>query len=235
VKSRQTRRCLAALLGMLLLAACSRVENLAGVTLATPNLAPTATPPPTATPAPQALTRPRTITKEFTGTTVTVSYPDGWEQVEGGQSLTLSDPAYPDRNGPGVNLRIALTRTVAVDAGPDGSAPLVMQRFLEQARGYGFFPQEALPGEDAATAFSWGGHDAAVFLWQSDDGATRGAHVLVLTGDKRRFVIMTAATGSDLWPDFEPTWLAILSSLALDGVPLPPAELLAAYERARSE
>ncbi len=228
------RCCLIVLLGMPVLAGCTRVETLAGVTLAAPVVAPTPTPLPTATPPPQALILPRMVSKEFTGTTVGLHYPDGWAHTEGGQSLRLFDPAYPAGNGPGVTLWIALTRTIDLDASPDGSAPQALERFLGQAAAAGFVPGEAVPGEDAAFAFLWGDHDSAFFRWQSGDRATQRAHVLVLSRDKRRFVLLTTAMPAALWPDFEPTWLAILSSVTLDGAALPAADMLAAWLQAAS-
>ena len=207
-----------------LLAGCGRVEDLAGVELATAS--PTATRPPSEI----ALPLPRIATKDFLGTVITMNYPDGWQTDEGGQSITLFDPTTAGSGGTGVGLFVALTRTIGITEAEDEMAGIVMSRYLGRGAEAGFVNQEAAPDEGETLAFTWGTHDAAIFRWESEDGSTIGVQVLVLDDDKRRFVILGTTSSPDRWPDFQATWLDMMSTFTLNGTPLPLASLQAAFQ-----
>ncbi len=212
----------------LLLAGCS-VENLDGVTLVAPVIMPTSTPQPTPTPDPLALELPNLIEKEFMGTQLTFRYPDGWTTDEGGQYLNVysTDPDTPA----GVGIFISLTRGVGLNSDSEEAlAPLAMQVFLQNAVDHGFANPETVPGEGEALGFDWGAHDAALFGWQTADGATTGLQIVLMDSRRDRFVLFTLQAASDQWPGLEPTFKAILASVALDGEALPAGDVLAAYD-----
>jgi hypothetical protein len=230
----RTNSRIAMLLVMVLLTGCG-VENIAGVDLSTAAISPTSTPVPTSSPEPllsPELTN--TATTEFVGTTVSLDYPDGWEAVEGGQSLTVFDPAFQNGNGPGVGLFFQLTRQtgLATDDSSESIAPQAMALSLQRFAGGGYVHADSVPETDEALGFRWGSHDAAIFPWHSQDGAITGVNVVVMDSDRRRFVLIGAQVDSTLWEDFEPTWLAIVGSFTLDGEALPAADIRAAYRQA---
>ncbi len=210
----------------LLCAGCAQVEDLAGVSLAT------VSPTPTAVPRTVVLPLPHTATKDFLGTVVSINYPEGWQVAESGQSLSVFDPdiGEPGGAGLGIGMFIALTRSVGITEGEDAQAPLVMNRFLARAAAGGAVPPESAPAEDGALAFTWGGHDAAVFRWQSEDGAAQGIQLLVLDEDKRRFVIIATQPAPERWPDFQATWLNMMGTFTLNDTGLPLSDLQAALD-----
>ncbi|MBN2472472.1 MAG: hypothetical protein JXN59_17225 [Anaerolineae bacterium] len=210
----------------LLLTGCGQVTDLAGVELATAS--PTATRPPVALVLPLS----RTASKDFLGTVISLNYPEGWLTDESGQSITVYDPASnsTDRSGLGVGMFVALTRSAGVTEADERLAPLVMSRYLGRAAGGGFIAAEAAPEEGEPLAFDWGGHDAAVFRWQSADAQTLGSQILVLDEDKRRFVIISTQAPADRWPDFEATWRDMLGTFTLNGASLPFSDLQAALD-----
>ncbi len=221
------------LLVVILLSACSGVENLTGVELASPAALPTATLPPTATPLAAATAAlANTASKDFLGTTISLGYPDGWQVEERGQSLTVyqSDPASPKEVTTSVQIFIALTRSLELEELPEVLAPIAMQRFLLRGEEFGFVAPNSVPGTDEALPFQWGGHDAAIFPWRSEDGALAGVQVTVITEDRRRFVLIGTQTNAAGWPALEPVWQAMLGSFTLDGQALGADDLKNAYD-----
>ncbi|GAB4571926.1 MAG: hypothetical protein Kow0077_09890 [Anaerolineae bacterium] len=209
-------------IGIIAAGGCSPVENVAGVVLATAN--PTATSDAISTSVPLT----RTLEKDFVGTVISINYPETWQTSESGQSISAFDPGTADSGGPGIGLFVALTRTVGVDAGEEGIAPVIMSRFLARGAEFGAVPREAVPDEAAAYPFTWGGHDAALYRWTSSENDTVGVQLLVLDGAKRRFVIIGAQASKAYWTDFEPTLHNILATFTLDGETLPIDDVIAA-------
>ena len=218
---------------LLALAGCG-VENLDGVSLATAAIRPTTTPPPTATPDPLAASLPNTATKEFLGTTITLSYPEGWQTNEGGQSLVIFDSSTPPENqglaNAGLSAFISLMRPLNLDAEAENLAALAMQAFVQEAVDNGFGQANSAPSLEETHSFTWGQHDAAIFAWNAADGSTTGVQLVVLDSNQRRFVLFSAQSAADTWPQFAPTLKAMLSTVTLDGDALPAADLLAAFE-----
>lgn len=213
----------------LALAGCG-VENLNGIDLATAAIRPTSTPPPTATPDPLAETLPNTATKDFLGTTITLGYPDGWQTDEGGQSLTVFNPDVNGLGGFGLNVFFSLTRRLNLDSATDNLAALAMLSFVQEAADAGFAPTDAVPTLDQIHAFPWGTHEAAIFSWNAADSTVAGIEIVVLDTDQRRFVLFSAQSSVEMWPQFTPTLKAMLSTVTLDGEALPPGDALAAFE-----
>jgi hypothetical protein len=209
----------------LLLAGCG-VQNLAGVDLATVAITPTPTSAPTTTPDPSAIQLPNMTTKEFVDTSVSFSYPAGWQRDEGGQTLTVSDPEADLV----VTVFIRPTGDIEVDGDAENIAAQVMQFFLQQAAEFGAVPPESAPGPDEALPFRWGEQDAAIFPWHGEDRT--GANVLVLNDDRDRLIFFGTETAPERWEAFEPTWLAVLGTVVLNGEALPAADVITAYREA---
>lgn len=216
---------------VLALAGCG-VDNLDGVTLATAAIRPTNTPPPTTTPDPLAAALPNTTTKEFLDTTITLSYPEGWQTDESGQYMIIADPnsATADLGGSGLSIFVSLTRRLNLETDTENLAALAMQAFVREFVDRGFGNPDSVPNLDQTHAFAWGTHDAAIFAWQADDGSLDGIQLVVLDSDRRRFVLFSAQSPAEFWPEFYPTIRAMLATVSLDDDVLPAADLLAAFE-----
>ncbi len=225
------------LLTLLILAGCG-VENTAGVQLATVHIPPTARPEPTTTPDPLAIELPNAGEKEFVGTTVAMRYPAGWETAEGGQSLTIYDPATLDEEGNGnsstraINFRIQLTNLPGVEIDPEDESvsPLFLSAFVQFARDQGFRPPETIVLLEGVYAFTWAAHDSAIYLERNMETATTELYIVVMDRARRRFITIATMLDTDIWADFEPTLKAIMGTVTLDGESLPPGDILVPYE-----
>ena len=105
-----------------------------------------------------------------------------------------------------------------------------MQAFVQEAVDNGFGPADSVPSLEQTHSFTWGQHDAAIFAWHAADGSVIGIQLVVLDSDQRRFVLFSAQSAADTWPQFAPTLKAMLSTVTLDGDALPAADFLAAFE-----
>ncbi len=215
---------------MLLLTGCG-VETYAGVELATVPVAATSTPAPSPTPDPLLAELPNVMEKTFSGTTVTLNYPEEWQASERGQFFNIFDPAQGDENtAPGVFALIQLTRTVGLDRSDEDIAPAALLAFMRRMVEGGFAPSDSVPDPDEILAFQWTGHDAAMFYLPPEGNSTAGLSVLVMNEDHARFIVFNSFMDSSLWPSIEPTILAILSTATLDGQILGGPDLIAAYQ-----
>jgi hypothetical protein len=221
-------------IAVLALAGCG-VDNLNGIELATAAIRPTSTPSPTATPDPLAATLPNMATKEFLGTTITLGYPDGWQTDEGGQSLAIFNPDASVQSGFGVSgfgltAFISLTRRLNLDTNAENLSALAMHSFVQEAVDNGFGPSDSVPSLEQIHSFDWGAHKAAIFSWHATDNSIAGVELVVLDSDQRRFVLFSAQSAVEAWPQFTPTLKAMVATVTLDGDVLPGSDLVAAFE-----
>ncbi len=215
---------------VILVAGCSPVTTIEGVELVAPTTQHTATPAPTPTPDPRTLALTGSVTKDFVGTTVSMNYPETWDHGERGQFFYVFDPAA-EEPAPGINVFIQLTSTTDVADDLESMAPSVMREFSQRLMERGFADPESVPAPEQIKAFLWDEHDAAICFLPMVDG-TNQVNLVIMDKDRARFVSVQGAAPAELWTEVEPTFLAILGTLTLNGNRLRADDLFAAYRNA---